>query len=162
VVGALDFPTIIPSSALGKDGAVAPSERINIGVIGCGRRSRVAGLYLAVGLAEIVALAGANQKAPRSWSDQVLKGRKPREYSRRPGRENAHDHRQSGSNPAHPACDARALECPESNICRMAPHRPRFRNDQTPIMLHPFDLPMSAALVLTLAFSTACISKAIS
>ncbi len=32
------FPTIIPSSALGRDGAVAPSERIVVGGIGIGRR----------------------------------------------------------------------------------------------------------------------------
>src|ERR1700686_5465641 len=31
-------PTIIPSSALGRDGAVAPSERIVIGGIGIGNR----------------------------------------------------------------------------------------------------------------------------
>src|SRR5688572_3957589 len=31
-------PTIIPSSALGKDGAVAPSERIVVGGIGIGNR----------------------------------------------------------------------------------------------------------------------------
>src|SRR5210317_513254 len=31
-------PTIIPSSALGRDGAVAPSERIVVGGIGIGRR----------------------------------------------------------------------------------------------------------------------------
>ena len=31
-------PTIIPSSALGLDGAVAPSERIVVGGIGIGRR----------------------------------------------------------------------------------------------------------------------------
>src|SRR6185369_4676497 len=35
--GALAFPTIISSSALGKDGAVAPSERINMGCIGWGQ-----------------------------------------------------------------------------------------------------------------------------
>ena len=34
------FPTIIPSSALGKDGAVAPSNRITLGVIGCGPMGR--------------------------------------------------------------------------------------------------------------------------
>jgi Oxidoreductase family, C-terminal alpha/beta domain/Oxidoreductase family, NAD-binding Rossmann fold len=32
------FPTIIPSSALGRDGAVPPSERIVVGGIGIGRR----------------------------------------------------------------------------------------------------------------------------
>jgi hypothetical protein len=31
------FPTIIPSSALGADGAIAPSERIVLGCIGTGR-----------------------------------------------------------------------------------------------------------------------------
>ncbi len=36
-VGAvLGFPTIIPASALGKDGAVAPSQRVTMGVIGLG------------------------------------------------------------------------------------------------------------------------------
>src|ERR1039458_2587908 len=30
------FPAIIPGSALGKDGAVAASNRISVGVIGCG------------------------------------------------------------------------------------------------------------------------------
>jgi len=35
--GALTFPTILPSSALGKDGAVAPSERIVMGCIGWGQ-----------------------------------------------------------------------------------------------------------------------------
>ena len=34
----LSLPTIIPSSALGKDGAVAPSERIVLGGIGIGNR----------------------------------------------------------------------------------------------------------------------------
>ncbi len=33
---ALGFPTVIPASALGKDGAVAPSERITMGVVGWG------------------------------------------------------------------------------------------------------------------------------
>ena len=32
----LGFPTIIPASALGKDGAVAPSQRVTMGVIGLG------------------------------------------------------------------------------------------------------------------------------
>ena len=34
--GAVAFPYIIPSSALGKDGAVAPSNRIVMGAIGTG------------------------------------------------------------------------------------------------------------------------------
>ena len=35
---ALGFPTIVPARALGRDGAVAPSEKINLGVIGIGPR----------------------------------------------------------------------------------------------------------------------------
>jgi len=35
---ALGFPTIIPSSALGKDGAMAPSNRTTLALIGCGGR----------------------------------------------------------------------------------------------------------------------------
>jgi predicted dehydrogenase len=34
-------PYIVPSSALGRDGAVAPSERITLGVVGYGNRCRV-------------------------------------------------------------------------------------------------------------------------
>ena len=33
---AIAMPTIIPSTALGRGGKPAPSERINIGIIGCG------------------------------------------------------------------------------------------------------------------------------
>ena len=40
VVAALSMPTIIPATALGRDGAVAPSERVNLGVIGIGPRCR--------------------------------------------------------------------------------------------------------------------------
>ena len=35
-LAALAFPTIIPAAALGKNGAVAPSNRVTVGVIGCG------------------------------------------------------------------------------------------------------------------------------
>ena len=37
-VGAAAFPHIVPASAMGKDGAVAPSERITMGLIGTGNR----------------------------------------------------------------------------------------------------------------------------
>ena len=53
---AAGFPTIIPASALGKDGAVAPSERVGIGLIGCGNRSRVAREYQAYEKSQIVAV----------------------------------------------------------------------------------------------------------
>ena len=35
---ALTFPTIIPSSVLGRDGTVAPSNRMTLGLIGTGGR----------------------------------------------------------------------------------------------------------------------------
>ena len=35
----LAMPWIIPASALGKDGAVAPSNRLGLGVIGLGNRN---------------------------------------------------------------------------------------------------------------------------
>ena len=45
-MGALaGFPTIIPGSVLGRDGNTPPSERVNIGLIGCGNRSGVAIKY---------------------------------------------------------------------------------------------------------------------
>jgi hypothetical protein len=39
-IAAATFPAIIPGSALGKNGAVAASNRINLGVIGCGPQGR--------------------------------------------------------------------------------------------------------------------------
>jgi len=39
--GALAAPWIIPSRALGRDGAVAPGEKIGLGVIGVGSRCHV-------------------------------------------------------------------------------------------------------------------------
>src|SRR5690606_31749381 len=35
-IGALSFPTILPSTVFGRD---SPSNRINIAIIGCGRQS---------------------------------------------------------------------------------------------------------------------------
>ena len=39
-LAAATLPTILPSSALGRDGAVAPGDRISVGVIGCGPQGR--------------------------------------------------------------------------------------------------------------------------
>lgn len=56
-LGALvSFPTIIPSSVLGKNGSVAPSNRANIGVIGCGWRSASCGAYKNYDKSQIVAV----------------------------------------------------------------------------------------------------------
>jgi hypothetical protein len=50
------FPTIIPASVLGKDGKTAPSNRVNIGIIGCGDRSGVAINYKNYERSEVVAV----------------------------------------------------------------------------------------------------------
>ena len=39
-LGAVAFPYIIPARALGKNGAVAPSNRITLGFIGVGKQGR--------------------------------------------------------------------------------------------------------------------------
>ncbi len=54
--GALGFPTIIPARALGKEGAVAPSERVTVAVIGCGDRSASCLNYVQYAKSEIVAV----------------------------------------------------------------------------------------------------------
>ncbi|MGC6456419.1 MAG: Gfo/Idh/MocA family protein [Coraliomargaritaceae bacterium] len=56
VASAIGFPTLIPASALGKNGAVAPSNRVNIGVIGCGQRSMSCWGYKNYAKSEIVAV----------------------------------------------------------------------------------------------------------
>ncbi len=40
VLGGLAVPTIIPASALGAEGKVAPSDRIGVAMIGLGARRR--------------------------------------------------------------------------------------------------------------------------
>jgi predicted dehydrogenase len=58
------FPTIIPASALGKDGAVAPSERVVCGAIGVGERGRdVLGHFLRQKQCQMVALCDVKQDA---------------------------------------------------------------------------------------------------
>jgi len=59
---AVAFPTIIPSSALGKDGAVAPSERIVMGGIGIGRQGgNDLGAFLGQNDVQLVAVCEARK-----------------------------------------------------------------------------------------------------
>jgi predicted dehydrogenase len=58
------LPTIIPASALGRDGAVAPSERITLGVIGFGPRCTY-DLKAMLGLNDVRCLALADVQATR-------------------------------------------------------------------------------------------------
>ena len=53
---AVGFPTIIPSSVLGKNGAVAPSNRVNVGILACGAQSGSAGSYKNYDKSQIVAV----------------------------------------------------------------------------------------------------------
>ena len=51
------FPTLIPSSALGRDGAIAPNERITVAVIGTGPQGRGdMGGFLANANAQVIAV----------------------------------------------------------------------------------------------------------
>lgn len=67
------FPTIVPSRALGLDGAVAPSERITLGVIGIGPRCTYV-LTSMLGLGDAHCLAIADVQRTRrdagKWRDQ--------------------------------------------------------------------------------------------
>ena len=53
---ALSFPTIIPSSALGKGGAVAPSNRVRVAAIGCGDKSVAVRAYEGYAKSDVVAV----------------------------------------------------------------------------------------------------------
>lgn len=56
-LAASTFPTIIPASALGKDGAVAPSNRIAVGCVGVGPQGRgVMSNFLPQGDCRVIAL----------------------------------------------------------------------------------------------------------
>ncbi len=79
--GIAGFPTIIPASALGKDGKAAPSERVTIGLIGCGNRAGSARTYLGVPDAEIVALADPFGRRIAAWKKRASKkGKNFKEY----------------------------------------------------------------------------------
>ena len=65
-IALLGFPTVIPSSALGKNGKPPPSERIAVGVLGCGIQSRVAYRYERQG-GQIAALADPLGRRLQKW-----------------------------------------------------------------------------------------------
>ncbi|VGO23349.1 Gfo/Idh/MocA family oxidoreductase [Pontiella sulfatireligans] len=57
---AAGFPSIIPASALGANGTVAPSNRVTLGIIGCGGRSQSCGEYSRYAKSEIIATCDPN------------------------------------------------------------------------------------------------------
>lgn len=59
---AAGFPAIIPASALGQNGQVAPSNRVTIGVIGCGGQSASCAEYKHYEKSEIIATCDPNME----------------------------------------------------------------------------------------------------
>ncbi len=70
---AAGFPYIVPASALGQDGAVAPSERITIGMLGIGSHGFEMNLltFLTLADARIVAVCDVDDEHLRAARDEV-------------------------------------------------------------------------------------------
>ncbi len=76
-VAAVGFPTIIPASALGKNGTVAPSNRINVGVIGTGNQgTNDLKSMIKDERVQIVAVCDVNRESAGYWNGAVA-GREP-------------------------------------------------------------------------------------
>jgi len=65
---ATGFPAIIPASALGKDGKVAPGNRAAIGLIACGGRAGYGVMYQRYEKSEIVAVCDPRRKRREAFS----------------------------------------------------------------------------------------------
>ena len=85
VVGAIGFPYVVSSSALGKAGSVAPSNRVVLGCIGVGSQgSGVMTNFLHQKAAQIVAVCDvkANRRqAAQQRIDEYYQGKGCAEYS---------------------------------------------------------------------------------
>jgi predicted dehydrogenase len=68
---AISWPTIVPARALGRDGNVAPSERVTLGVIGIGPRCTY-DLKAMLGLADVQCVAIADVQATRRDAGKTL------------------------------------------------------------------------------------------
>ncbi len=71
VTGAISAPWIVPARALGRDGAVAPSEKITLGVIGIGPRCTY-DLKAMLGLPDVQCVAIADVQASRRDAGKKL------------------------------------------------------------------------------------------
>ena len=70
--GAAIFPSIIPASALGKNGAVAPSDRINMGWIGTGNNGiNWLRTFLQEKNIQVVAVCDVNKESDGYWNNTV-------------------------------------------------------------------------------------------
>lgn len=68
---AAGFPQIVAPRVLGRGGETAPSERVLIGLIGCGGRSSWARSYEHGGQGQIVALADPDDRALARWKSKA-------------------------------------------------------------------------------------------
>lgn len=66
----LGFPTIIPSSVLGQNGKIAPSNRVAVGLIGCGSQSRACISYVNYAKSDIVAVCDPFKSRQDKRGDQ--------------------------------------------------------------------------------------------
>lgn len=64
------FPTIIPSSVLGQNGKIAPSNRVAVGVIGCGGQSGACISYVNYAKSDIVAVCDPFKSRQKRRGDQ--------------------------------------------------------------------------------------------
>ena len=71
--GAIAFPYVVPASAVGKSGSIAPSNRIVMGCIGTGKQGQyVLGNFLQLPEAQVVALCDC-RKSERDDALAVVK-----------------------------------------------------------------------------------------
>ena len=76
---AVAFPHIVPSSALGKDGAVAPSNRIAMGWIGTGGQGRgLMGIFMGWPEAQVVAACDVDRVDTTAISGAAWRGARRR------------------------------------------------------------------------------------
>jgi hypothetical protein len=74
---AVAFPTLIPASALGLSGTIAPSNRISLGIIGTGNQGfNDINSFLADDRVQIVAVCDVNRESAGYWEGKVG-GREP-------------------------------------------------------------------------------------
>ncbi len=76
-IATVAFPHVIPSSALGADGAVAPSNRITVGIIGTGNQgTNDLRAFLSDERVQVVAVCDVNRESAGYWNGAVA-GRDP-------------------------------------------------------------------------------------
>lgn len=80
--GAIAMPAIVPSTALGRDGKAAPSERITVAFIGCGKMANDYHLPELLGMGDVQALAVCEVDQKRR---EHAKRRVEKAYDQKPG-----------------------------------------------------------------------------